>query len=60
MHVKSTKTLQFNVLDIPIHVIPDEAFYVVTMIKDHFELFPAGADSPLFLTWSARGLTPVL
>ena len=62
VHVRSTKTLQFNeyVLDIPVHYITDRSFCVDSMVKKHFQEFPAPPDSPLFLRTSVQGLVPVL
>ena len=62
VHVKSTTTVQFNeyVLDIPVHYVSDNAFCVVTMVKEHFRDFPAPPESPLFLRRTGQGLVPVL
>ena len=62
VNVKSTKTLQFQeyVLDIPVHCVSDTAFCVVSMIKQHFQDFPAAVDSPIFMRQTSYGISPVL
>ena len=62
VHVRSSKTVQFEeyIMDIPINTVSDKAFCVVSLIKDHFSVFPAPGDSPLFLRNTAHGVAPVL
>ena len=62
VHVRSSKTVQFKeyVLDIPLHVVSDKTFCVVSMIRDHFQDFPAPSDSPLFLRNTTQGVSPIL
>ena len=62
VRVKSTKTVQFQeyALEIPVHYVSDRAFCAVSMVKEHFEQFPAPPESPLFLRRSDQGVAPVL
>ena len=62
VHVRSTKTLQFNeyVLDIPVHYVSDSVFCAASMVKQHLMDFPASPDSPVFMRKTSQGVSPIL
>lgn len=59
--VISTKTIKYRerVLEIPICTIKDSNFCAVNLLRNHFELFPAGEDSPLFLKKVSGNIVPI-
>lgn len=60
--IRSSKTIQFRErqLEIPIFLTPNSPLCAVSNLREHWEMFPASAESPLFLKPSKVGPTPLL
>lgn len=60
--VHSTKTLRHRerVLKIPLGIMDNPVFCVVSRLKSHFHMFPGTPDSYLFYRHSSIGIVPVI
>jgi hypothetical protein len=60
--IHSTKTLrhQDRLLKIPLLLLDNPVFCVVSRLKCHFQMFPGTPDSYLFYRHSSKGIVPVI